>query len=66
MNSDSSELEDLLLDIEGNLNKRPLTYKKDDIFHDPLTSDRMILERDTILIPVHDLTSEDDSKIWRK
>ena len=49
----------ILLDIKGNLNKRPLTYGN---FHEPLTSNLMILERDIVLIPVNDLTSED----WRK
>ena len=31
------ELEEVLLDIEFNLNNRPLTYIEDDIAHQPLT-----------------------------
>ena len=49
----------ILLDIERNLNKWPLTYC---ISHEPLTSNRMTLEHDIILKPVNDLTAED----WRK
>ena len=44
-----AELEEVLLDIEVNLNSRPLTYVEDDIAHQPLTPNSILLGRDVVL-----------------
>ena len=51
-------------DIEVNLNNRHLTCIEDDIFQKTLTPNK-ILRRDTISISIHEVISEDESKILR-
>ena len=51
-------------DIEVNLNNRHLTCIEDDIFQKTLTPNK-ILRRDAISISIHEVTSEDESKIFR-
>ena len=45
-----SELEDVLLDVEINMNNRPLTYIEEDIQRPILTPNSMILGRDTKMV----------------
>ena len=52
----------MLLDIQVNLNKRPLTYIEDDNSHQPFTPNNMILGCHTISILVHEITSEDKAE----
>ena len=40
------ELEEVLLDVEVNLNNRPLTYIEEELEYSVLSSNSMILERD--------------------
>ena len=51
-------------DIEVNLNNSHLTCIEDDIFQKTLTPNK-ILRRDTISISIHEVRSEDESKILR-
>ena len=60
------ELEEVLLDIEVNLNNRPLTYIEDDIEHQPLTPNTILLGRDVVLPPDPEVTSEDEAEKFRK
>ena len=55
-----------MLDIEVNLNNRPLPYIEDDISHQPLTSNSILLGRDVALPTDQELTSEDEREILRK
>ena len=52
----------VLLDIEVNLNNKPLTYIEDDIAHQPLTPNR----RDVVLPTDQEVTSEDKGEVFRK
>ena len=61
-----AELEKVLLDIEVNLNKRPLTYIEDDIAHQPLTPNSILLGRDVVLPTDQEVTSEDEEEVFRK
>ena len=45
-----NELESVLLDVEVNLNNRPLTYIKDDIQYPILTPNSMLLGQDTVML----------------
>ena len=45
-----NELESVLLDVEVNLNNRPLTYIEDDIQYPILTPNSMLLGRDTVIL----------------
>ena len=60
------ELEEVLLDIEVNLNNRPLTYIEDDIAHQPLTPNSILLGRDVVLPPDQEVTSENEGEKFRK
>ena len=60
-----AELEEVLLDIDVNLNSRPLKYIKDDIAHQPLTLNS-ILPRDVMLPTDQEVTSEDEGESFRK
>ena len=44
-----AELEEVLLDIEVNLNNRPLTYIEGDVAHQLLTLNNVLLGRDVAL-----------------
>ena len=59
-----NELESVLLDVEVNLNNRPLTYMEDDIQYPILTPNSMLLGWDTVMLE-EDL-EEDDRKSWKK
>ena len=59
-----NELESVLLDIEVNLNNRPLIYIEDDIQYPILTSNTMLLGRDILMLD-EDL-EEDDKNSWKK
>ena len=57
------ELEEILLDVEINLNNRPLTYVVDDIQLNVLTTNSMIVERDVRTI---NSIADGDSDEWTK
>ena len=57
------ELEEILLDVEINLNNRPLTYVVDDIQLNVLTTNSMIVERDVRAI---NSIADGDSDEWTK
>ena len=61
-----AELEKVLLDIEVNLNKRPQTYIEDDIAHQPLTPNSILLGCDVVLPTDQEVTSEDEEEVFRK
>ena len=59
------ELEEVLLDVEGNLNNQPLTYIEDDLEYSVLTPNSMILGR-LIKLP-DDFTEEEEvCNNWKK
>ena len=60
-----SELEEVLLDVEVNLNNRPLTYIKDNLKYSVLTPNSMILGRD-IKLPDNSPEEEEISDNWKK
>ena len=55
-----------MLDIEVNLNNRPLTYIEDDIAYQPLTPKSILLSRDVLLPTDQEVTSEDEGEVFRK
>ena len=57
------ELGEILLDVEINLNNRPLTYVVDDIQLNVLTTNSMIVERDVRTI---NSIADGDSDEWTK
>ena len=57
-NLNLNELEEILLDIEINLNNRPLTYLEDDVAFPVLTSNSLIFGQPAIL-PEEDYTEDD-------
>ena len=57
------ELEEILLDVEINLNNRPLTYVVDDIQLNVLTTNSMIVGRDVRTIKS---IADGDSDEWTK
>ena len=57
------ELGEILLDVEINLNNRPLTYIVDDIQLNVLTTNSMIVERDVRTI---NSIADGDSDEWTK
>ena len=57
------ELEEILLDVEINLNNRPLTYVVDDIQLNVLTTNSMLVGRDVRTI---NSTADSDSDEWTK
>ena len=58
-NTSWDELELVLLDVEVNLNNRPLTYIKDDIQYSIVTPNSMLLDRDTVIHRTQDKIGED-------
>ena len=60
------EEEKALLDIEVNLNNRPPEYIEDDIAHQPLTPDSVILGRDVVLPTDQEVTSENEGEVFRR
>ena len=61
-----SELEDVLLDVEINMNNRPLTYIEEDIQRPILTPNSMILGRDTKMVHGNMTEEEEEDLSWRK
>ena len=59
-----NELESILLDVEVNLNNRPLTYIKGNIQYPILTPNSMLLGRDTVML--EEDPEEDDRNSWKK
>ena len=60
------ELEEILLDVEINLNNRPLTYVVDDIQLNVLTTNSMIVGRDVRTInSIADGDSDESTKRQR-
>ena len=55
-----------MVDIEVNLNNRPLTYIEDDIACQPLTPNIILLGRDVVLLTDQEVTSEDEGEVFRK
>ena len=64
-NTSWNELELVLIDVEVNLNNRPLTYIKDDIQYPILTPNSMLLGRDTVILE-EDSEEEDDQNSRKK
>ena len=60
-----NELESVLVDVEVNLNNRPLTYIEDDIEYPVLTPNSMLLGSDIVMLE-EDPEEEDDKKSWKK
>ena len=60
-----SELEEVLLDVEVNLNIRPLTYTDEDLEYSVLTPSSMILGRD-IKLPKASPEKQEVSDNWKK
>ena len=56
--------EAVLLDVEVNLNNRLLTYIEDDIQYPILTSDSMLLGRDTVML--EEYPEEDERNSWKR
>ena len=61
-----SELEDVLLDVEINMNNRPFTYIDEDIQRPILTPNSMILGRDTKMVDGNMIEEEEEDLSWRK
>ena len=59
-----NELESVLLDVEVNLNNRPLAYIEHDIQYPILTPNSMLLGRDTVML--EEDPEEDDRNSWKK
>ena len=55
-----SELEEVLLDVEINMNNRPLTYIEEDIQCSILTPNSMILGRDTKMVDGNMIEDEEE------
>ena len=61
-----SKLEEILLDVEINMNNRPLTHKEEDIQCPILTPFNMILGRDTKMVVGNMIEDEEEDLSWRK
>ena len=61
-----SELKEVLLDVEINMNNRPLTYIEVDIQRPNLTPNCMILGRDTKMVDGNMIEDEEEDLSWRK
>ena len=62
----SSELEEVLLDIEIDMDNRPLTYTEEDIQRPILTPNSTILGRDTKMVDGNMIEEEEEDLSWRK
>ena len=62
----SSELEEVLLDIEIDMDSRPLTYIEEDIQRPILTPNSTILGRDTKMVDGNMIEEEEEDLSWRK
>ena len=61
-----SELEEVLLDVEINVNNRPLTYIEEDIQYPILTPNSMILGRDTKMVDGNMTEDEEEDISWQR
>ena len=61
-----SELEEVLLDVEINMNNRPLTYIEEDIQRPILTPNSMILGRDTKMVDGNMIEEKEEDLSWQK
>ena len=61
-----SKLEEVLLDVEINMNNRPLTYIEEDIQRPILTPNSMILGRDTNMVDGNMIEEVEENLSWRK
>ena len=61
-----NELEAVLLDVEVNLNNRPLTCIEDYIQYPILTPNSMLLGRNTVMLEEDPEEAEDDRNSWKK
>ena len=61
-----SELEEVLLDVEINLNNKPLTYVEEDIQYPILTTNSMILGRETKMVEGNMVEDKEEGLSWRK
>ena len=59
-----SKLEDVLLDVEINMNNRPLTYIEEDIQRSILTPNSMILGRNTKIVDGNMIEEEEEDFSW--
>ena len=56
----------MLLDVEINVNNRPLTYIEEDIQYPILTSNNMILGRDTKIVDENMAEHKEEDLNWQK
>lgn len=61
-----SKLDEVLLDVEINMNNRPLTYIEEDIQYPILTSNNMILGRDTKIVDENMAEHKEEDLNWQK
>ena len=61
-----SELEEVLLDVEINLNNKPLTYIEEDIQYPILTTNSMILGREIKMVEGNMVEDKEEGLSWRK
>ena len=61
-----SELEEALLNVETNMNNRPLIYKEEDIQRPILTPNSIILGRDTKMVDGNMIEDEEEDLSCRK
>ena len=61
-----AELEEVMVDIEVNLNSRPLTYIEDHIARQPLTLNSILLGCYVVLPTEQKVPSEDEGEVFRK
>ena len=59
-----SELKEVLLDVEINMNNRPLTYIEEDIQRSILTPNSMILGRNTKIVDGNMIEEEEEDFSW--
>ena len=59
-----SKLEEVMLDVEINMNNRPLTYIEEDIQRSILTPNSMILGRNTKIVDGNMIEEEEEDFSW--
>ena len=61
-----SKLEKVLLDVEINMNNRPVTYIEEDIQYPILTPNSMVHGRDTKMVDGNMVEDKEEDFSWRK
>ena len=61
-----SKLEKVLLDVEINMNNRPVTYIEEDIQYPILTPNSMVHGRDTKMVDGNMVEDKEEDLSWRK